>query len=126
MYGSWRIVGLLLLITTAAALPDMQMMPNTAAATSHPAGCHSHGPMSNEPVSNGPVIPSPAPVSYQCCESGHQAALPNLVFSLASNAALPGKLSSAVNLDSRVAPHAFSVGFIVPSDSPPITGSLRI
>jgi len=118
MHGSWRIVGLVLLIATAAALPGMQAMPSAAAPAGHPAGCHSH--------SNAPAIPSPAPVSYQCCVSGHQTALPNVAFSLRSHAALLCNLNDGASLDSDLAPDALPVVFVVPSDSPPITGSLRI
>jgi len=126
MHGSWRIVGLVLLIATAAALPGAQAMPSLPAApASHPAGCHSHGPI-NVPVNHGPAIPSPAPVSYQCCVSGHQAALPNVVFSLRSHAALLCNLNDGASLGSNILPDILPVVFVVPSDSPPITGSLRI
>jgi hypothetical protein len=121
MHGSWRIVGLVLLIATAANLPGMQAMPSTAAPASHPAGCHGH-----TPGSQGPAIPSPAPTSYQCCVSGHQAALPNVAFSLRSHAALLCNLNDGASLDSDLAPDALPVVFVVPSDSPPVTGSLRI
>jgi hypothetical protein len=121
MHGSWRIVGLVLLIATAAALLDAQTMPITAAAASHPAGCHSRAP-----IDHAPAIPSPAPVSYQCCVSGHQAALPNVAFSLRSNSALLCDLESGASVGSDLAPNSLLVVFVVPSDSPPIVAPLRI
>src|ERR1700730_13970224 len=121
MHAGLRIVGLVLLTATAVALPGAQTMLSAAAPASHPAGCHSHGP-----VQNGPAIPSPAPVSYQCCVSGHQAALPNMAFSLRSNVAMHCNLNDGASLGSHVAPNALLAIFVAPSDSPPVTGSLRI
>ena len=116
MHGRWRIVGLVLLIATAAALPGAVAMPSAVAPARKPAGCHGHAP----------AIPSPAPVSYQCCVSGHQAALPNVAFSHRYDAAVLYHLKSCVSLGSNIIPDALPVVFVVPSDSPPITGSLRI
>jgi hypothetical protein len=121
MRGSWRIVGLVLLIATAAALPGAQTMPIAAAPASHPAGCHGRGP-----VKNGSAIPSPVPISYQCCVSGHQAPLPYVSFSLRFNAALLCNLNDGASLVSNHAPDSLPAVFVVPSDSPPITASLRI
>jgi hypothetical protein len=36
-----------------------------------PAGCHGHGTS----------VPSPKPVSYKCCATGHQYAVPGMSFS---------------------------------------------
>src|SRR5579862_6358933 len=124
MHVSWRIVGLglALLIATAAALPGAQTMASLPAPpASHPAGCHGH-----TPVRNAPAIPSPAPTSYQCCVSGHQVALPSVAFSLRSNAALLCHMNAGANIGSDLAPASLPLVFAVPSDSPPITGSLRI
>ena len=121
MHSGWRIIGLVLLITIAIALPGAQTMPDAAAPASHPAGCHRHGPMGD-----GPAIPSPAPVNYQCCVSGHLAALPNVAFTLRSDAALLCQLNPGANVASHVASDVLAVLSVVPSDSPPITRSLRI
>lgn len=121
MHAAWRIVGLLLLNASVATLPGAQTMPQAVAPVSHVAGCHRHGPMSD-----GPAIPSPAPVSYQCCVSGHQAALPNVAFSLRFHGALLGNVNDARNLGSDLASNPVPLVFVVPSDSPPITTSLRI
>src|SRR3989442_12560890 len=64
-----RFIGTLLLIAFSAATLSAHplMLP---AQTAHPAGCHGHG------------SPTPtAPVSYQCCISGHHRALPGNFFS---------------------------------------------
>src|SRR6266853_3588453 len=41
----------------------------SAAVDERPAGCHAHGGQSL------PLSPLPAPVSYQCCLTGHDAAV---------------------------------------------------
>jgi hypothetical protein len=51
----------------------------SAAVDERPAGCHAHGgpslPLSPLPRSPLPHSPLPAPVSYQCCLTGHNAAV---------------------------------------------------
>jgi hypothetical protein len=93
--------------TPAMALP--------AAQPGHPAGCHGHQPMA----------PSPAPTSYQCCVTGHQAAIPNAPFS--------GRLLAAefcavqVNEPSCLKfSNCFHPALLVPSGGPPIAVPLRI
>src|ERR1700730_17137493 len=64
-------IAVLLLVVTAAAVPGAHALAFSAAQPAHPAGCHSHGP----------PTPAPAPTSFQCCVTGHQAAIPNASFS---------------------------------------------
>jgi len=106
-----------LLGTIFAALPGAQTLAAfPAAPAGHPAGCHSHRP----------PTPSPAPASYQCCVSGHDAAIPNAAF---SSRPLEARICSVavaqqVRLDSSS--DRLSVTFVVPSNSPPGAVSLRI
>jgi hypothetical protein len=45
-----------------------------SALDERPAGCHAHGGQSL-PLPPLPRLPIPAPVSYQCCLTGHDAAV---------------------------------------------------
>lgn len=62
-------IAMLLLVTFVAAMSGTQVF--AAAPVRHPAGCHG----------NMPSVPSPAPVSYQCCANGHDWAMPSVQFS---------------------------------------------
>jgi hypothetical protein len=79
-FGS-KIPGLLLiaallmatLATRSLAIAVADHAPS-AAVDERPAGCHAHGGQSLPP-SPLPRSPLPAPVSYQCCLTGHDAAV---------------------------------------------------
>jgi hypothetical protein len=115
MHGIVRMVAVVLLIAMAA-MPAAQAMPVPAVQTPHPAGCHSHGP----------ATPSPAPASYQCCVTGHDAAIPSAARSprpvVARFAAWDGGESLA--LASTFSAH-FSSN-VVTSSSPPGIAPLRV
>jgi len=73
-----RILGLLLIAALVMATLTTRSLAVTVAAADHapsaalderPAGCHAHGGQSL------PLSPLPAPVSYQCCLTGHDAAV---------------------------------------------------
>src|SRR5258708_30324601 len=78
-----KILGLLLITavvtaalpagTLEAAAADHESAPS-AALGERPAGCHVHGGKSpsHSPL---PYPPLPAPVSYKCCLTGHDAAV---------------------------------------------------
>jgi len=76
-----KILGLLLiaalvtatLATRSLAVAGADGAPS-AAVDERPAGCHAHGSQSL-PLSPLPHSPLPAPVSYQCCLTGHDAAV---------------------------------------------------
>src|SRR6202162_5078918 len=79
-YGS-KILGLLLIAAlVTAALPTGALVlaaadhAPSAAVDERPAGCHAHGGQSL-PLSQLPHSPLPAPASYQCCLTGHDAAV---------------------------------------------------
>src|ERR1700686_74086 len=79
-YGS-KILGLLLIAAlVSAALPTGALVfagadhVPAAAGDERPAGCHAHGGQSL-PLSQLPHSPLPAPASYQCCLTGHDAAV---------------------------------------------------
>jgi hypothetical protein len=82
-FGS-KILGLLLiaalliatLATRSLALAVADHAPS-AALDERPSGCHAHGGQSLPPLHNSalPHSPLPAPVSYQCCLTGHDAAV---------------------------------------------------
>jgi hypothetical protein len=114
-----RMIAVGLLGAIFVALPGAQALaeaPFSGAPARHPAGCHSHGP----------ATPSRAPASYQCCVSGHNAAVPNAAF---SSRPLEARICGLiVILPSRpdAASGRFSVIFVVPSNSPPGAAPLRI
>lgn len=114
MHGMMRMLALALMMAMAA-VPNAPAMPFLAQAA-HPAGCHSHGPAS----------PIPSPVDYQCCASGHQAAMPNIAFSLRSASAQLCLLHGGEDLELESVPRQFPTGEIVSSYSPPGTSPLRI
>lgn len=73
MFGS-RILGLLLIAALLMATLATRSLAVAIAVADHapsarvdgrPAGCHAHGGQSL------PLSPLPAPVSYQCCLTGH-------------------------------------------------------
>lgn len=119
MHGISRMVVVLLSLTVATALPGAHELPFPAAQAGHPAGCH-----------HQPATPSPAPISYQCCVSGHGAAMPNAAFSLrASLRTMAARFCSfdASNGPLRdIVPFVHSAVLVVPSDSPPGIAPLRI
>jgi hypothetical protein len=77
-----KILGLLLiaalvmatLTTRSSAVTVAADHAPSAALGERPAGCHAHGGQSL-PLSPLPHSPLPAPVSYQCCLTGHDAAV---------------------------------------------------
>jgi len=118
MHKLSRMVALGLLLTMAAAFSGVPAMPSVPPGADHRAGCHGHTP----------PAPFPAPVSYQCCASGHDAALPNPVFALGLTSVVTqfSGLDAGKNagLDSVISLH--STMFVVPSISPPGAAPLRI
>ncbi len=77
-----KILGLLLIAALVMVTLTTRSFAVTAAADhapsaaldERPAGCHAHGGQSL-PLSPLPHSPLPAPVSYQCCLTGHDAAV---------------------------------------------------
>jgi hypothetical protein len=63
MKSHFKLVAGLLLATVTLSPLGPQQLPNLRAAE-HPVGCHGHGGK----------IPAPAPTSYHCCQTGHDAA----------------------------------------------------
>jgi hypothetical protein len=121
MHGLLRTATMALLVTMmAAALPDAHSLQVPAAQTEHPAGCHERGPAAP------PRSPSPSPTSYQCCVSGHHAAIPNGAFSLRSTAAQLCLLHDGEDRELEFVPRHDPSGAIVYSYSPPGTSPLRI
>jgi len=113
MQGMLRAVAVLLLITMAA-MPGAQAMPFPAVQSGHP-GCHGHAPAS--PVSS--------PTNYQCCVSGHHAAMPNAAFSIGSMAAELCSLEHSERANLRFVSFPSAV-LALPSNSPPGAAPLRI
>ena len=113
-----RILAVILLFTTAAALPGVHAfaLSNAQPVQSHPAGCHSDKPTT--------PAPTPTPVSYQCCVGAHHSAIPNGAFSSQP----PVTQSFAANTDegvcSRITFHFLAQ--VIPSNSPPGATPLRI
>ena len=78
-----KIVGLLLIVTLAAATFTTAALANvvrqasspdrsSSAEPSEPAACHDHDGMTHSHNSQS-HSPMPAPTSYQCCLTGHDA-----------------------------------------------------
>jgi hypothetical protein len=104
---------LLTMVTTAsAATPDTSMM---ITARARPAACHQHGP----------TAPASQPVSYRCCQSGHDSAILQTAFTW--------QLSFAGVTCASESAHAVPLGFVhdayhllVSSPSPPFITPLRV
>ena len=93
----------------------------SAAVDERPAGCHAHGGQSL------PLSPLPAPVSYQCCLTGHDAA----VVPASTSPQPPAQCQYAqVTLQIQSALTAYSLGglevSLLLSGDPPGTTPLRI
>jgi hypothetical protein len=118
MHRLLRMIAAVLLIPMAMALPGAQAMSSPTAPARHPVGCH--GP--------APATRFPEPTSYQCCASGHQAALPNASFALRSSISV----AQLCSLDGSGGPRLsffswlHSAVLVVPSNSPPGAAPLRI
>jgi hypothetical protein len=113
MHGILRMVAVLLLIAMAA-MPAAQAMPFPAAPSGHP-GCHGHAP----------ITPVPSPTNYQCCVSGHHAAMPGAAFSIGSMAAERCSLEQSERPNLRFVSFPSAV-LAVPNSSPPGATPLRI
>lgn len=120
MHGILRMVATLLLLTLpltmAAALPETQAMPFAAAPARHAAGCHGYGP----------ATPVPASTSYECCVSGHQAAVPIASFSLRFADAQVCRLNGCDGPGFVLLPSLKPAMLVFPSNSPPGLAPLRI
>lgn len=109
MQGSWRLVGLVLLVPLVAALTGGQAFAFAAPAR-HPAGCHGRAP----------ATPSPA-----CCVNGHHAAIPNATFSVPSML-VRGEEEGGKEFSGSYATYRRSAMCMVLSNSPPGGAPLRI
>jgi hypothetical protein len=115
MQGIVRMVAVVLLIVMAAMSPA-QAMPFPAVQTPHPAGCHSHRP----------ATPSPAPPTYQCCVTGHDAAIPSAARALRP---LVARFAASDGGEGLALSSTFSAHFssnVVTASSPPGIAPLRI
>jgi hypothetical protein len=109
-------IAVLLLVVMTAAFPGAHALAFLTTQPVHPAGCHNHGPAS----------PSSAPISFQCCVSGHQTAMPNASY---SPHPLAGRLCASTageQLSQDFALGRLPAMLIVPSNSPPGAVRLRI
>jgi len=111
-----RMVAVLLLVELAAAQPATQVLAFSALPV---AGCHGH--MAHHHSS--PTIP--APVKYQCCVNGHDAAIPCAAFSGHRVFALTSGIDMGMGLALRSSQLPSFVSF-APSSSPPGGIPLRI
>ncbi len=130
-----KILGLLLIATLvtatlatrflAVAVAGADNAPSVA-VDERPAGCHAHGGQSL-PLSPLPHSPLPAPVNYQCCLTGHDAA----VVSASTSPQPPAQCQYAqVTLQIQSALTAYFLGGLeismLLSADPPGTNPLRI
>ena len=96
-----------------------------ALQTARPAGCHDHELPASLPLPIVPATVPPAPRGYQCCVTGHDAAIPFASFSLRITLACVGGASGAGQFSSATAMHLSSIA-LIPFGSPPGSFSLRI
>jgi hypothetical protein len=102
-------------------------MPSAALASqpARPAGCHDHALPASLPL---PVVPATVPAeprSYQCCVTGHHAAIPFASFSLRLALACVGDADTA-QFSFVTKLHFSSLVLVSPFSSPPGSFSLRI
>jgi hypothetical protein len=109
-------IAVLLLVVMTAAFPGAHALAFLTTQPVHPAGCHNHGP----------ATPAPAPASFQCCASGHQAAMPNASYSPHPLAGRLSALTAGEQLSQDFALGRLPARLIVPSNSPPGAVPLRI
>src|ERR1700687_767068 len=116
MQRSSGMIAVMLLVVMAAAVPGAHALAFLTTQPVHPAGCHSHGP----------AIPAPAPNSFQCCMSGHHAAMPHASFSPRPLAGRLCALTAGEQISQGFALGRLPAMLIVPSNSPPGAAPLRI
>lgn len=109
-----RIAMLILVVAVAAVLPGTAVVALPAAH--HPAGCH--GDVPNAPPS--------APISHQCCVTGHQSAMPSAAFSPRPHVAQVWAASSGDDLSFASQPVDKPPRSQSPTGSPPGLAPLRI
>lgn len=113
---SYKILAVLLLTAMAAVSGAVRQELPMAAMEARPAGCHQHGAKP----------PAPTPVSYRCCQSGHDSAIVLTRFAT--------QLSSAqLACGGGLVPASFSIPakssfnpLIIASSDPPPTIPLRV
>ena len=116
MLGFSRIIAVLLVAIVAATVLSGQVIHMARPAHLGPAPCHGRGP----------ALPSPQPVHYQCCRTGHDAALlQSSIFPRPSwtNLYHGSEIASGSSLPTVY----YTLPILsAPSSSPPWTVSLRI
>lgn len=110
-----RVLGLLLSTVMAALSVAGQPAAPMTGVASRPAGCHQHGAKP----------PATAPLSYSCCQSGHNSAI--LPASLASPTS-PGRVATAISIPALIAvpKQGFLRSSTIPSPDPPLAIPLRV
>lgn len=107
---SSRIVAMIVLV---AAFPVALVSGHSTPQAKLPP-CHGHMPV------------QPAPVSYQCCINGHQAAIPQAMYSPHPLFAQLSTLDSGEEFSSASAFSSYSSMIVIPASSPPGIAGLRI
>jgi hypothetical protein len=137
--GSRFIALLLLSVMPAMALADHESYP-TVAAGANPAGCHQlgstkdgrtensateHAAMKHAAKEHVPIAPDSRPVSYRCCQTGHNSAV------VEASQTSPASLAFVLRGDFRPAPSLLSTrnrsgNLLTPSADPPCSTPLRV
>jgi hypothetical protein len=110
--SNWLAV-LFLAMTVAVSLMGQLMSPMIAAAE-RPAGCHQHG-----------SVPAPQPVSYRCCQSGHDSAILQIPLTAqldSTDLCLPVELSPVLATAFRPGLRSLAIS----SPDPPLNLPLRV
>jgi hypothetical protein len=121
MYVIWRMVAVWLVMSVACTLISAQPPLLLAAQGGHAAGCHD----GQGPTSPSPALPSPVPKGYECCVSGHHAAIPSAAFSFRS-ATVGLSVNRGDVREGNFVPFILSSRLVVFSSSPPGAVPLRI
>jgi hypothetical protein len=121
---SSSLVAVLLLTAVAAVSLAAEEPSLMGAAPVRPVGCHQHGATPHGATQDGATPPASAPVSYRCCQLGHNSAV--LQNSLTSQPSLVVTTS-----DSTLAAIVFATptgvrSLTVSSPDPPHTIPLRV
>lgn len=111
-----RTIAMVVLVTMCATLLDAPVLALPTILVGHPARCHG----------GTPAPQTPAPVSYQCCVSGHHWAIPGPSDSHRPLIAQLSAFNESRSIPCDLVSCFVSRALVLPSSSPPSLSPLRI
>ena len=105
---------MLLLVTAIVTVPLLGQETPMFALHERPAGCHQHG-----------AVPLPQPVSYSCCQAGHDFAILQFSFSSQPDSAEPVSYMRLAQIPVRTIFHK-ALQIASSSADPPDIAPLRV